>query len=868
MKEIPQDQLYKVLVQTMDGLFPEICYYILDQDYRYVYFNPGHFDIMKKVWGVDIELGRNILDYPKKEDLKHKIKHAYDRCLKGESVDEIDQYPIHEESGSIERAKYYRPSRDEEGNVVGIVVFATEKPIRDQSTLERALLRNEKLMRETNALAKIGGWEMDLKTNTPYFTSGTFEIYDIENGEVPPLEKGISYYPPEAQKVLLAALDDVMKNHGSYDLQLDFISEKGTKKVVRTQGKVQLEDGEVRRLYGTIQDITDSNLVEKKLRKANDRFQAIYDRSPLPISMLRLNGEMLTVNPAFKRIIGYDRAEIRTIENWYSVAYKDKKTIDTAKKNWEEIKKGVENGQEDFDPIVRDITCKDGIRRKMELHFAIAEDFLIIVYIDITAKTEAQKALAMSELLYRNLYNLAPIMMDSLDKEGKIIHVNEYWLEKLGYTREEVVNRPIFDFIHPEDQEKSRMAFNRFMMTHVLTDFKFRFIKASGDEMDTLVNAIAEFDPSDQFSNTISVYSDITLQIKAEKKLIGANERYSKLINNIPGMVFRAKYDRVRSLEFLSKKSLEFIGKESSELLRDGYNLNNLIAEEDVAEVSKAIQFGLDTQQTYAVTYKLNEDLSANKWVLESGNLVEGLREEKFIEGSIFDITDRVGLEERLAATTMETEDRERTRISKEIHDGLQQTLSLSAMMFDNLKQASSLSKKDQAQLQEGIKHLNRAMEECREIAHRLMPASITDFGLILSIENLVRDLNHSEQIEVSFITNMTEEVKLKSTTETSLYRIVQEALNNVTKHSNAENCSIQLLKIGDKIQLSIEDDGVGFDLKGELKDMAKLGLKNMENRAISMSGKLMAESRKNGGSVIICTIPFPRNAAQTSQSA
>jgi PAS domain S-box-containing protein len=658
-------------------------------------------------------------------------------------------------------------------------------------------------------------------------------------------------------------MDHAMANQQSFELKLDFISKKGTKKVVRTHGRVEMEAGKPSRVYGAIQDITEAHQVQTKLSNIKERFEAIYNRAPLPISMLNLEGKMLGMNPAFEKIIGYSLDEIPDLETWYDIAYKTPGAIDIALSNWKQIRDGAESGTTEFEPIVRDIRCKDGNDRKIEWHFARSEDFLIIVFIDISDATKAQRALTVSEVMYRNLYNLAPIMMDSLDKNARIIHVNEFWLQNLGYTREEVIDKPIYEFIHPEDRRKSRLAFNRFLVTHDLEDFRFRFIKESGDVMDTLVNAIAEFDPSDQFANTISVYKDITKQVKAEKELIGANERYSKLIDNIPGMIFRAKYDRLRSLEFLSKKSLEFIGKEASELLAEGYNLNNLIAEEDVSEVSKAIQFGLDTQQTYAVTYKLTEEISPNKWVLESGNLVEGMGSERFIEGSIFDITDRISLEEKIAATTMETEDRERTRISKEIHDGLQQTLSLSAMMFDNMNQSTALDQDSKKQLQEGINHLNRAMEECREIAHRLMPVSITDFGLLLSIENLVRDMNNSGSIEVSFITNMTDSNRLKLTTETSLFRIVQEALNNINKHASAKACSIQLLKIGEKIQLTIEDDGIGFDPKGELRDVAKLGLKNMENRATSMSGQFIMESKLNGGSLIICRIPLQRHQLQ-----
>jgi signal transduction histidine kinase len=339
-----------------------------------------------------------------------------------------------------------------------------------------------------------------------------------------------------------------------------------------------------------------------------------------------------------------------------------------------------------------------------------------------------------------------------------------------------------------------------------------------------------------------------------------ASLRFSNLIENIPGMVFRAKHDKPRTLEFLSNASISLIGRKSKELLHENFALQDLIHEEDIIDVSNRIDHGLESSQTYSVTYKLNEDLAVNKWVIESGNLVKDLTGDWYIEGSIFDITDRVGLEEHIAATTMETEDRERTRISKEIHDGLQQTLGLSAMMFDNMKHSEGIKTPDLKLLDDGIKFLNRAIEECRDIAHRLMPASITDFGLRSSIETLVQDMNSSGSIEISFISNLTDDARLKKPSETSLFRIVQEAFNNINKHSSAKTCSIQLLKIGGIIQLSIEDDGIGFEPGVQQNDGSKLGLRNMENRATSMSGQLLVESKAKGGTLIICRIPFNHN--------
>jgi|GEM_PF-5621474 len=854
---------YTSLLGWIDEVYPEICVYVLDKSYRYQYFNPEHANLMRRVWAKEIELEKPIFSFTNNKEITDKVELAYERVLRGEAVVEVDEYPIHGEEGLIERKKFYRPLYGEQNGivgVVGIVVIALERTSDHGLKMEKELLRNEKLMRETNALAKIGGWEVDLASNEPYFTSGTFDIYDIDDQTVPRPHEGLSFYPPHDRKILIEAIDEVIQNHGMYDLEVDFISKKGVEKKVRTLGKVDVEDGKPIRLYGAIQDVTELKKVEQSVLESTKRFEAIYLGTPLPMSMITLEGEILGFNPAFKNIIGYTVKEIPTIGKWYELGYKNDETIAIAEGNWEQIKADAAAGATKFEPIVRDVVCKNGETRRMELHFSLVTDFLVVVFIDITDKVAAESALVFSEKLYRDLYNLAPVMIDSLNKEAKIVHVNDFWLYKLGYSREEVLGREIFDFIHKKDIRASRLAFNRFVVTHEIDNFRFRFIKKNGDSMDTLVNAIAQFDSQDRFYNTISVYQDITQRAKAEKDLIGANKRISNLINNIPGVVFRAKNNAKRQLEFVSANGKNMFGVTMKSIQTSEVNMTDFIQEEDREHVEQQIRNELAEFQSYNVIYKTNIDIAGKKWIQESGTLTNTKDGDSRIEGSIFDITDRVLTQERLTATTMETEDRERTRISKEIHDGLQQTLGLSSLIFDKLRQSDSLSDDDRKVLEDGLNHLDSAMNECRDIAHRLMPVSITDFGLVNAVENLVTDFNKSGSLHVNFINNFDESTRLKKTTETSLFRIIQEAFTNIQKHSNAKNCSLQLLKIDEYIQLTIEDDGVGFEHSLDFDDHAKLGLKNMQNRASSMAGELLVESQKEGGTLIICRIPLGRN--------
>ncbi|MCH8330101.1 MAG: PAS domain S-box protein [Bacteroidetes bacterium] len=171
------------------------------------------------------------------------------------------------------------------------------------------------------------------------------------------------------------------------------------------------------------------------------------------------------------------------------------------------------------------------------------------------------------------------------------------------------------------------------------------------------------------------------------------------------------------------------------------------------------------------------------------------------------DITERKNAGERLVAAILQTEDRERKRIAKEIHDSLGQNLTVTVMNFDAIKkeinQLDDLSRK---KFETGMTFLNRAINDSRTIAHNLMPKAIDDFGYVLSVESILEGLKDSSGTHFHFYNNLDQE-RLSPGIELALFRITQEATNNILKYAKAETATIQLMKYSDMIILTIEDD-------------------------------------------------------------
>ncbi|RUT78211.1 PAS domain S-box protein [Ancylomarina longa] len=213
---------------------------------------------------------------------------------------------------------------------------------------------------------------------------------------------------------------------------------------------------------------------------------------------------------------------------------------------------------------------------------------------------------------------------------------------------------------------------------------------------------------------------------------------------------------------------------------------------------------------------------------------------------------------ERLIAIN-EAQEEERMRIATEIHDGLGQMLTGISYSVDNYFM-------DQFENNDPIKNklhllhdqIDAAIQESRSIAYDLIPILLKDFGLIVAVNNLITQTNEQGGIKVRFDA-FNYPNRLDEKLEKVLYRVIQEALNNILKHSKARMANIQIVKHEDMLSLSIEDDGLGFDLTKTKKKSSKggIGLMSMKERVQAFNGNISIHSSPNNGVEILIEIPL-----------
>jgi len=211
--------------------------------------------------------------------------------------------------------------------------------------------------------------------------------------------------------------------------------------------------------------------------------------------------------------------------------------------------------------------------------------------------------------------------------------------------------------------------------------------------------------------------------------------------------------------------------------------------------------------------------------------------------------------QEEATIAILEAEERERSRIAADLHDGVGQLLSAALLNLNQIHKYVQIGEvPKQGSMDNAISLVKDSYNEMREISHQMMPNALLKAGLTYSIREFINKVDN-ENLQISLdIVGMNE--RLDQQMEILLYRCVQEAVNNVIKHAEADKLSIQLVKDQDGVSVSIEDNGKGFNPESKHQNEG-IGLKNMRSRVALLKGTLEVDSIVGKGTSLVIYIPF-----------
>jgi two-component system, NarL family, sensor kinase len=205
----------------------------------------------------------------------------------------------------------------------------------------------------------------------------------------------------------------------------------------------------------------------------------------------------------------------------------------------------------------------------------------------------------------------------------------------------------------------------------------------------------------------------------------------------------------------------------------------------------------------------------------------------------------------------IETEEKERTRIARELHDGIGQQLSAAKLNIAGLQAAiKTNTTEEKAMMQNAIDLIDESVKEVRQVSHSMIPNALIKSGLVSAIREFINKISASGSLKINLeIVGITE--RLEQTIETVLFRVLQELVNNIIKHANASEVSIQLIRHEKELTIMVEDNGKGFKMEKNFGELNGIGLKNIQSRVEFLNGQVFFDSQINKGTTVTVEIPI-----------
>lgn len=413
-----------------------------------------------------------------------------------------------------------------------------------------------------------------------------------------------------------------------------------------------------------------------------------------------------------------------------------------------------------------------------------------------------------------------------------------------------------FSLVHQDDLPSTYQSFEMLKQTG-MAEHVHRFTRPDGKTI--YLRHLARVIKNEQGAVTAysGVVQDITEQKETEINLSISEEKFKSLVQN--GSDIIAVLGEQGLFKYVSPTSLKIAGYQPEELV--GQSAFELIHPEDINYVLDKLQ---------EVMIEKNDRIPTEfRFISKSGEWIwlEALginRNETNIGGIVInarDITERKKLQEQLAeeqqkhqraitSAVIKAQESERSQLGQELHDNVNQVLTTvklyNEMLFDGLGDPKDI-------LQKSIHHLQSCINEIRSISKRLSAPTLGKITLGESINELVESINLTKRLQITSVITGLEQKIIPQDFHLTIYRIVQEQLNNIIKYAEAKNVSIIIRNTPHEFFLQIEDDGKGFNIKAKRKG---IGITNMETRAENMNGKLKIISSPGKGCKLIAQFP------------
>ncbi len=683
------------------------------------------------------------------------------------------------------------------------------------------------------------------KTNTiTYCSPNVKKVMGYEPEELIG-KNGFSFVHPDDRETAIKIFEDEYLNpeqNNSVDLR--FLKKDGSWLWAEAKGKNLFNDSHVQAMLLNLNDISLRKKAEQDLAENELRYKTFFHQLPLPLFVIhKVNTQIIDANSSAIDKYGYSKEEL--LQLTFCDLFQDKIVCsdpESAYNKKEPVYHIAKNGRASLVTIEKQaIDYEDG-------HSCL----VLITDITETNRIEQESKLAYEELKISNeRYELIKKAANEAIWDFDII--NQTIIRSNGYktlfgydTDKEHSDLNFWESkLHLQDRERVINALHQFIANANGLNWQceYRFQRIDGTYAYVSDKGYLIFDKARNPIRMVGSMQDITEQKEFAEKLKISNERYE--------LVTKATNEAIWDLDLTNH---EIIWSEGYKTLF-GHDFNdtengldfwasNIHPQEQEKVINGFNDFLLQHNTPFwSSEYRFMRKDGSYAHVLDKGYLIFD-KENKPLRmvGSMQDITERKELEQELlireknrqnqiAQAVVFAQEKERAEIGKELHDNVGQLLTTTKLYLEMLRH----KQQDPLELIErGTKHINTVISEIRNLSRSLVPSSITDLGLIASVNDLIESIVALGNMEIDFFSDPDLENRMNESLKLTLYRILQEQMNNIVRHAEACKVSIELFEEDNFISLIITDDGNGFDT-GTVK--RGQGLKNINSRAELQNG-------------------------------
>jgi PAS domain S-box-containing protein len=668
---------------------------------------------------------------------------------------------------------------------------------------------------------------------------------------------------------------------------------------------------QVQRRTQSLQDeIEERKRAEHALRESEAQRLRAEAFSLVMVAQVGLDGRWLKVPPTFCALLGYPESELLQLRCQDVTHPQD---VESDRRQLQRLLCGEVQSYELEKRYVR----KDGGDVWISLNRSMVTDeqtrpLFFLTYIrDITERKNAETALRRSEARLNCSQEIAhlgswelDLMKNELTWSDEVYRIMGLKQQEFGATFEAFLEQ-----VHPDDRTAVEAAYASSVREgRESYEIEHRVIRKHTGEVRTVLEKCEHFrDATGKIIRSVGMMHDITERKQAEAVLRESEERLAGIIGSAMDAIISV--NEHQQVVLFNAAAERMFGCAASDAL--GQPVSRFIPQRfRQAHEQHLRQFG-ETGETARAIGALGEvsglRVTGEEFPVEASisrmmagghklytvvlrDITERKRNEEALRRVHEELEQRV--QERTAALTeanralqaeiaqrqqaeaarsqvfsrlVNAQETERRRMARELHDELGQQLTglkLAVQLVQEQGPCSPLGQQKLAELKETVDQL---MEDVHNLAWELRPATLDDFGVVLTLERYVQDWSKRSAIAADFQSLGLPAQALAPELQTTLYRVAQEALTNVLRHARARHVSVLLKRTRDRVSLIVEDDGEGFDAEHAFDARftdKRLGLLGMRERVMLAGGTLEVESGHGRGTTIYARFPVPQNSA------